>query len=194
MLPSELVNLSVLGPSLSLPLNFYTESFLHHHTPNYYHPTTPPPHTHILPPALCASVLPDAWALRTLNISALALTEAQRYPVPMLLMLTEVGHVFFSMCHWTLKQIVQDVLWLPRIPGDIIIPSHSFLSSTPQPLASPSPPLGLNVPLSMEYSLYFIACHWLWFRRSCQDWLKRTVHLQTPQWTGYPEREQLMLS
>lgn len=65
---------------------------------------------------------------------------------------------FSSMCYWTLKQNVWDVFWLPRIPGDIIIPSLSFLSPPPQPPPSPSPPLGLYVPLSAEYSLCSIAC------------------------------------
>lgn len=62
---------------------------------------------------------------------------------------------FSSMCCWTLKQNVQDVFWLPRIPGDIIIPSLSFCPP-PQTPHSPSPPLGLYVLLYIKYSLYSI--------------------------------------
>lgn len=63
---------------------------------------------------------------------------------------------FSSMCCWSLRQNVQDVFWLPRIPGDIIIPSLSFPLSTPSALLSPSPPLGLYVLLYVAYSLYSI--------------------------------------
>lgn len=74
---------------------------------------------------------------------------------------------FSSMCCWTLRQNVQDVFWLPRIPDDIIIPSLSFLSSPPQLLFAPSPSLGLYVPLYVKYRLYSIASHLFWFRSSC---------------------------
>lgn len=84
---------------------------------------------------------------------------------------------FSSMCCWSLRQNVQDVFWLPRIPGGIIIPSLSFPLSAPSALLSPSPPLGLYALLYRAYSLYSIGSHLVWIRSSCQpsDWRKHST-------------------
>lgn len=139
--------------------------------------TTPlsPTDTHALTPALCVCFLPDAWDLRTLEISFFYLDCDTEMSCSHAIDVDRSRARFSSMCHWTLKQNAQDVLWLPRIPGDIIIPGLSFLFfplSTPSASPQLSPPLGLYVPLYMEYSSYSTAYHLFWLQRSCQrsDW------------------------
>lgn len=122
------------------------------------------------------------------------MTEVQRCPVPMLLMLTEVGHIF-PPCATELPGRMYKMF-----SGYLGYPvSLSFLSPPPQPLPSPSPPLGLYVPLYVEYSVYSIASHLFWFRSSCQrtGWREEYTckHFQTPVDRLPLEREQqLMLS
>lgn len=84
---------------------------------------------------------------------------------------------FSSTCCWSLRQNVQDVFSLPRIPGDIILPSLSFPLSTPSAPLSPSPPLGLYVLLYGAYSLSSIDSHLFCLRSSCQwiDWRKHST-------------------
>lgn len=112
----------------------------------------------------------------------------------MLLMLTEVGHIF-PPCATELPGRMYKMF-----SGYLGYPvSLSFLSPPPQPLPSPSPPLGLYVPLYVEYSVYSIASHLFWFRSSCQrtGWREEYTckHFQTPVDRLPLEREQqLMLS
>lgn len=84
---------------------------------------------------------------------------------------------FSPMCCRSLRQNVQDVFWLPRIPGGIIIPSLSFPHSAPSALLSPSPPLGLYALLYRVYSLYSMGSHLFCLRSSCQRnyWRKHST-------------------
>lgn len=181
MLPSELINPSALGPSQYLPLNFYTLRIFFTFLPQTT--TTPAlsPHPHTCShfSSLCSFF---ARCLRFKGLGNLCshLDWGTEMSCSHAVDVERSKARFSSMCHWALKQNVQDVLWLPRIPGDIIIPSLSFLSPPPSAsaLTLPYPTLGLYAPLYMEYSLNSIACHLFWFKRSCQRtaW-REQIHL-----------------
>lgn len=128
----------------------HSENFLHFYTPNLLPiPPTPPPHRH----SLQLFVFLFARCLRFKGLGNLCshLDWDTEVSCSHAVDVERNRARFFSMCHWALKQNVQDVLWLPRIPGDIIIPSLSFLS--PPPSASA---------LTLLYPTLVFMCHSTW--------------------------------
>ena len=163
-------------------------------TPPPHHPTHVPTHSHTPFSSLCFFF---ARCLRFKDLGNLCshLDWGTEMSCSHAVLVNMSRARFFSTCHWTLN--VQDVLWLPRLPGDIIIPRLSFLS--PAPLASalaltPSPGSlwatlhGIQLIL---YSLSFILVQeklpGAWLQRTST--LASTYRLSSGQ--AAPERVQL---
>ena len=144
MLPSELCNPDSLGPSQYLPLTvraFFTTN----HTPV----PPPPTHQHTHTPNLCVSFFAKCLRLKGPGKLCSHLDWGTEMSCSHAVDVDRSRAHFSSMCHWTLKQNIQDVFWLPRLPADIILPSLSFLSPPPQ--VSSHPPLP-----------WVVMCHSTW--------------------------------
>lgn len=144
-------------------------SFLHHQYPPRYSSSTHSPTSYLF---FCQMlILKDLGSLCSYLDSGSEMSCSHAIDVD-----RNRAH-FPPMCCWSLRQNVQDVFWLPRIPGGIIIPSLSFPHSAPSALLSPSPPLGLYALLYRAYSLYSIGSHLFCLGSSCQRnyWRKHST-------------------